>query len=118
MYIVVADVFPRLYKPPSSDFFGGVVAGKNTNWTLTDYSGQNVANLPGSLCVLKKSVQVQVNFAKKPGVVQTLEGPVAYSPSQALVKGVEGEMGPVELNDFSKNTNPLPLAQVVKTEFI
>jgi hypothetical protein len=47
-----------------------------------------------------------VRFAAKPGVVETLEGPVRHRAGAALVCGLRGECWPVERAPFERRYEP------------
>ena len=72
---------------------------------LTDY---DIAGQPDVILVRKKRVPVTVRFADTPGIVQTLEGRVAYRAGDALVKGIrDDDRWAVERDDFLRTYAPL-----------
>ncbi len=95
MYIITADIFPCLYTATEKP-------------RAEDYTGRQLAELPGSQRVRKKPQQVKVIFAKAAGVVQTLEGPVKYSPGTALLTAETGETWPVTPEHFRTAYAPTP----------
>ncbi len=50
--------------------------------------------------MVKRRVVVSVDFARSPGTVETLEGPVHYHAGDAIVTGVAGERWPVPRDTF------------------
>ena len=49
---------------------------------------------------------VAVTFATSAGVLQTLEGTVAYQEGDALLRGVKNEQWPIERNNFDATYTP------------
>jgi hypothetical protein len=62
---------------------------------------------PRALRVMKRSIPVQVRFAKADGVCQTLEGPVGYRVGDAILTGIAGENWPVERAKFNERYVPV-----------
>ncbi len=54
----------------------------------------------------KRPSQVHVEFARVPGVLQTLEGPVRYTAGAAVLTGRIGERWPVERGTFDRSYEP------------
>ncbi len=73
-----------------------------------DYSDTNVARLPKAFRARKRAGAAMVVFARAAGRVETLEGPVACAPGDALVTGPTGERWPVRPEHFSRNYRPVP----------
>lgn len=57
--------------------------------------------------VRKRPVRVSVAFARAPGTVETLEGPVACRVGDAVVTGVAGERWPVPPATFTARYRPV-----------
>lgn len=57
---------------------------------------------------IKRPIPVSVEFAVEDGVVDTLEGPIAYRAGDALMTGVKGERWPMPLTEFSERYLPAP----------
>lgn len=55
----------------------------------------------------KRPARVEVRFAATNGVVQTLEGPVAYEAGDALLRGARGERWPIRRDVFSRRYLPV-----------
>ncbi len=51
---------------------------------------------------------LSVRFARAPGMLETLEGPVRYRVGAALVRGLRGEQWPVERSAFERRYAPAP----------
>lgn len=51
-------------------------------------------------------VSLLVHFATQAGLCQTLEGPVAYQPGDALVTGLQGEQWPIQRQRLLENYVP------------
>lgn len=56
----------------------------------------------------RRPVTLEVRFADRAGVMQTLEGPVRYRAGAALVSGTRGERWPVERAPFERHYEPAP----------
>ena len=56
----------------------------------------------------RRPVVLDVRFADRAGVMQTLEGPVRYRAGAALVSGTRGERWPVEREPFDRRYEPAP----------
>lgn len=54
----------------------------------------------------KKPIAVPVEFAIRGGILQTMEGPVAYRAGDALMTGVKGERWPVRREEFAEGYLP------------
>jgi hypothetical protein len=68
----------------------------------------NLYSDPFAIRVIKRPIPVKVEFAKKDGVCQTLEGPVAYRAEDAVLTGVQAEHWPVRRFVFEASYQPLP----------
>jgi len=55
----------------------------------------------------KRVVEREVSFAKMPGILDTLEGPVRYDTGDALVLGEKGERWPVKRHIFEEIYEPV-----------
>ena len=64
----------------------------------------------------KKPVPVPVNFATEDGVLQTLEGPVAYKRGDALATGVAGERWPIARARFERTYRPADAGGVMGSD--
>lgn len=60
-----------------------------------------------ALRAVKRSIPVQVRFARADGVCQTLEGPVGYRVGDAILTGIAGENWPVERAKFNERYVPV-----------
>ena len=60
-------------------------------------------DFPGAVLAEHLPVSLAVSFAAQAGVCQTLEGPVAYQPGDALVTGLQGERWPIQRQRFFSN---------------
>jgi len=49
-----------------------------------------------------KIAEVEVEFAEKNGVIQTLEGDVPYKARDAILTGIKGERWPIERSKFDE----------------
>lgn len=56
---------------------------------------------------IKKRLPVNVEFAFMAGVMQTLEGPVAYAAGDALMTASKGESWPINLQKFETTYEPV-----------
>jgi hypothetical protein len=61
---------------------------------------------PAARRARRRPVTLSVRFARAPGVLQTLEGPVRYRAGAALVCGLRGECWPVERGPFERRYEP------------
>jgi len=61
----------------------------------------------GAFRARSKLVIVEISFAEQSGTMQTLEGPVAYAPNDALVTGVNGERWPIPRERFNISYQPV-----------
>ncbi|MCL1889124.1 MAG: DHH family phosphoesterase [Desulfovibrionaceae bacterium] len=98
LYVITAALFPRLYhrfNAPEKSF---------------DSKATDLRQEAESRRVRKKAVQVRVEFARQDGVLETLEGRVAYTPGDALITGVAGERWPVRPEMFRFTYFPVPPA--------
>jgi len=86
IYIITADVFEKLY--------------------IRDCTGKDVENMEGAVQVVKKTHKVSVAFALESGILETIEGPVAYERGDALLTGLAGESWPVGREFFSETYSP------------
>ena len=68
---------------------------------------KGLASLPGVRRARKRVVERDVSFARTPGVLKTLEGPVRYDAGDALVVGEKGEKWPVKQHHFDKIYEPV-----------
>lgn len=59
-----------------------------------------------ALQAFKRPIPVAVTFATPAGVIQTLEGAVAYREGDAILTGVKNEQWPVERNQFDSTYTP------------
>ena len=75
---------------------------------MKDYTCVDISTQPGARRVIKKPVPVSVRFARKAGVLQTLEGPVSYKARDALLTGSVGEEWPVPRASFMETYAQLP----------
>ena len=75
---------------------------------MKDYTGVDVSAQPAARRVMKKNTPVAVRFARQAGVLQTLEGAVAYKARDALLTGSLGEEWPVSREHFLQSYEPLP----------
>jgi PGDYG protein len=66
------------------------------------------ASDPACRSAHKPSTQVPVRFAAEAFTIQTLEGPVAAQPGDAVLTGVRGETWPVARLRFEAKYQPLP----------
>lgn len=57
--------------------------------------------------VIKRKIPVSVQFARHPGKIETLEGPVFYEAGDALLTGVSGERWPVSRKSFDASYLPV-----------
>ena len=57
---------------------------------------------------IKKQLPVNVEFATNSGVIQTLEGPVAYAANVALMTGNNDDRWPINFQKFKATYNPVP----------
>lgn len=57
---------------------------------------------------IKRSLPVDVTFAKRVGELQTLEGPVRFEIGDALVMGSVGERWPIRRSTFDATYAPVP----------
>jgi len=57
---------------------------------------------------VKLAIPVQVRFAKHSGSLTTLEGPVGFNISDAILIGVAGETWPVAREYFDRSYVPVP----------
>jgi len=62
---------------------------------------------PRALRVCKRPIPVRVEFARADGVCETLEGPVRYRASDAILTGVKGERWPVRRDLFLSSYEPV-----------
>jgi hypothetical protein len=67
---------------------------------------QGLQQVPGAVKVRTLSVEREVHFEDKAGVVQTMEGAVRYDPGAAIVKGEHGEAWPVQRDVFERLYEP------------
>ena len=67
---------------------------------MLDLSGVDLARDSGAAVAVRKPLPVSVSFAERPGVVQTLEGPVRHEAGAAICTGRRGERWPVERSVF------------------
>jgi hypothetical protein len=63
---------------------------------------------PAAIAVIKKPLPVSVHFAERPGICETLEGPVQYRDGDAILTGMEGEQWPVRRETFDASYQPVP----------
>jgi hypothetical protein len=56
---------------------------------------------------IKKPIPTLVEFAEHAGTLQTLEGPVAYEPGDALMRGMIGERWPIRRAHFESTYEPV-----------
>ena len=90
-----------------------VISSRHVKNTLTeqvrmiDFSGKRISALPGSIQVRAMGRPLCVSFAEHPGMLQTLEGPVAYQRGDALLSGPSGEKWPVERERFFRTYSPV-----------
>jgi len=62
---------------------------------------------PHALRVVKRPIEVRVEFAAADGVCETLEGPVRYHAGDALLTGIKGERWPVKRDTFLSCYEPV-----------
>lgn len=86
LYIVTAAVFPQIY--------------------ARDLTGEDISLCPDVRRATKRDIPVQVIFAAETGMLQTLEGLVAYEKEDALLTGVKGESWPVSRDLFDSLYTP------------
>jgi phosphoglycolate phosphatase len=86
LYIVTAEVFEKIY--------------------ARDLTGEEVAFFPDARLVIKQDIPVKVIFSEKAGVLETLEGKVAYENGDALLTGVDGESWTVSRHSFEERYEP------------
>jgi len=58
--------------------------------------------------VIKRPLQVKVEFAKSNGIVKTIEGDVQYQLNDAILTGVKGEHWSIQRYKFDQNYQPVP----------
>ena len=63
---------------------------------------------PRAIAVTKRPVPMTVEFAKRDGWVETLEGKVGYRAGDVLLTGVQNERWPVSRADFLAGYEPVP----------
>ena len=63
---------------------------------------------PAARRARRRPMTLSVRFARAPGMLQTLEGPVRYRAGAALVRGLRGEQWPVERGPFERRYEPAP----------
>jgi hypothetical protein len=76
--------------------------------TTLDLNHANLASDPEAVVAVKRPIPVEVYFAAKPGIIETLEGPVAYKAGAAICRGVKGELWPISASRFKRLYEPLP----------
>jgi hypothetical protein len=67
---------------------------------------QGLQQVPGAVKVRTLSVEREVHFEDKAGVVQTMEGAVRYDRGAAIVRGEQGEAWPVQRDIFDRLYEP------------
>lgn len=67
----------------------------------------DLAQHPDAFLARSRPVVVTVRFARAPGTIETLEGPVRHAASDAIVTGVAGENWPVAHARFAANYDAL-----------
>ena len=113
MYVVKADLFPRLYQAVPERRLQGMgphereTATPASSPTQFDFSGVDLAGLAESRRALKRRVRVSVHFALEGGELQTLEGLVPYDRGDALLTGQACEVWPVKTELFNRNYRAL-----------
>jgi hypothetical protein len=75
------------------------------------YQGMDIRAWPNCCSARKKTFPVPVRFADKDGVMNTLEGEVAYVRGDALACGVHNECWPIGAEYFAQNYIPMPGTQ-------
>lgn len=66
---------------------------------------------PGFVTAERLPIALEVEIASRPGVVETLEGAVAYRTGDAIVTGTRGERWPIERMRFGATYDPCPGTQ-------
>ena len=67
-----------------------------------------LAGKPGTRRARKLPEQVQVRFARTPGICRTLEGDVRYDAGDAMVEAPAGDRWPVRREVFRERYEPVP----------
>ena len=57
----------------------------------------------GKIKAVKKKIEVEVEFAKEDGEIQTLEGVVSYKKGDAIITGIKGEKYPCRRDIFDES---------------
>ena len=70
-------------------------------------SGQDLVTWPGAFTAQKKKMVLDVFFANKEGVIETLEGPVTCRSGDAILTGIKGEQWPVPKENFQVFYKPV-----------
>jgi len=75
---------------------------------VSDLTGCDLARDAYARRARKRPLPVAVEFAARPGVVQTLEGPVRFRGGDALLTGIAGERWPIGRVRFDAAYEPIP----------
>lgn len=78
---------------------------------VTDVTGIDLERHPEAIRVIKHPEPVEVEFAPRDGVLQTLEGFVRYKAGDALVTGPSGERWPIQAGRFARTYRPAEVFQ-------
>lgn len=100
IYVVTARMFPRLYSHAGAGNDACAAAA-------ADYTGRDLARLPGACAATKTPRQFDVRIAPASGFVYTLEGPVPYARGDAIICGAAGEEWPVSPAHFKSIYAPV-----------
>jgi len=73
-----------------------------------------LAGLPGTRRARKLPEEVQVDFARTPGICHTLEGDVRYDAGDAIVEARAGDRWPVRREVFRERYEPVPPASAMR----
>lgn len=75
---------------------------------MSDLTGCDLVRDARARRARKRPLPVAVEFAARPGVVRTLEGPVRFRSGDALLTGIAGERWPIGRVRFDAAYEPIP----------
>jgi hypothetical protein len=79
-----------------------------TDPPVVDGSAIDLSSDPDAIAARKRPVVRHVQFARRAGRCETMEGPVGYEVGDAIVTGELGEQWPVRRAFFLRTYDPVP----------